>query len=155
MTTRAAALLACAAEHVAHLGALRVLADADLHTEMVDAFDDLAEVLRRYPSQPERFALARAIRYEARRVAEDLLNDDDQPEAWGNARKALEAALDRDADAVAACDECAGTGRDCDCHGGLVTDDVTSMLLRLRDEAIAAIPPLVPVATVPSDEKAA
>lgn len=138
-----AAIISAAAEHVRCAETPQAALRAAMSHDDIEARDALAEVLGRSPSQTERHALVRAIRYEARKFAESLIADDDCPEAWGTARAEIDAALDRDADDVAACDDCEGRGLDehgdlCGCHGGLVTDDVTGLLLRLRDEALAA-----------------
>lgn len=158
-------IIDCAREHVACLGALVVLNDSDLETHLMDAVDALAEVLDRAISPAERFALSRACRYEARRVAEDLLNDDTQPEAWGVLRQTLEHALDRDADSLATCDECEGRGFDANgdrcCFGGLVVpaEAVTGLAKKLRDDALAALGlakvPLVEVETAPAEAEVA
>lgn len=141
-------ILATAREHVLAFPTFAAaLRDCSLHMELSLAEECLAARIGRATLPAEyRNALIRAVRAEAHRQAEKALDldNDNHPEAWGNPRKALEAALDRDRDDVAACDDCDGQGRrgfdKCHCHGGLCVapEDVATMLARLADEAIAA-----------------
>ena len=132
-------ILAAAKEHVSCCATVAAaLNEANVAVE-VEAFELLAGLLGKpVLTQPQRRALTRAVVAEARKQAEAALDSDDHPEAWGTARKSLEAALDRNTDMVAACDECDGQGKGCHCHGGLVVApaDVTALAIRLRDEAI-------------------
>lgn len=148
-----AAIVAAAEEHARCAATPQAALRAAMMHDDIEARDALAEVLGRSLTQPERFALIRAIRYEARRFAESLIADDDRPESWGTMRAEIDAALDRDADDVAACDECQGRGCD-DCAGGLVTSDVTGLLQRLRDEALTACVPALGSVSVPEPAKA-
>jgi len=101
--------------------------------------DELAgELLGGYPDRATRHAIGAAVRYEARRQAEVALADDEHPLAWGMAHRALERAIATDDEAIATCDECHGAAKGCGCYGGLMTDEVTALALRLRDAAIAA-----------------
>jgi hypothetical protein len=123
-----------------------------------EAFDMLAEILgivdqRKLPTEYRR-ALVKAIVVETRQMAEAAADDEDHPEYAGIAGKRLQDALDRNSDHIAACDECDGRGCD-DCHGGLVTTDVTALAVRLRDEALVACVQREAKTTNTSNEEAA